>query len=459
MAATRESSTELRTVRALCCGSVYGPGDPGYDEARMAWNLAADQHPAAVAVPENDSDVAFALAYAREAGLRVAVQGTGHNPLPLGDMSEMLLIRTHKMTRVEIDPEARIARVQAGAVWADVAGPANEHGLAALAGSSPDVGVIGYSLGGGIGYLGRKFGIQANSVTAIELVTPDGEHLRVDGENDEDLFWALRGGGGNYGVVTAMEFRLYPVEELYAGWLVWPWERSREVIGAWAEWTKTAPDEVTSMARILQLPPIDEIPEFLRGRQIVVISAAFVGSQADGERLLEPLRALEPEMDTFAMMPPLGLSYLHGDPETPVPGLSDTTVIDELPPEAVDAFVDLTGPGSGSILLMAELRQLGGAFARGGEGHGALDRIDGGFVAFAGGMPATPELGAALERESRELMRALESYGHGRSYSNFAERAVDAASFYSDEVYERLRSVRRRVDPDGLMRANHEIAT
>ena len=457
MAVTRGSTTELRTLRALSHGSVFGPGDEGYDEARLAWNLAADQRPAAVVFPENESDVAFALAYAQEAGLRVSVQGTGHNPLPLGDMSGMLLIRTTRMKRVEIDAEARIARVQPGAIWADVAVPANEHGLAALVGSSPDVGVVGYSLGGGIGYLGRKYGIQTNSVTAIELVTPDGEHLRVDGENDEDLFWALRGGGGNFGVVTAMEFRLYPVEEVYAGWLVWPWERSREVIEAWAEWTETTPDEVTSMARIMQLPPIDEVPEFLRGRQIVVISAAFLGSQADGESLLEPLRALEPEMDTFAMMPPIGLSYLHGDPETPVPVLSDTTVLDELPAEAIDAFVAQAGPGSDSALLMAELRQMGGAFARGGEGHGALDRIDGAFVAFAGGMVMSPEMGAAVECDSRELMETLDRYGHGRSYSNFAERDVDAASFYPEETYRRLREVRRRVDPDGVMRANHEI--
>src|SRR3954447_184230 len=156
MAVIHESSTELRTLRALSTGAVVSPTDSGYDEARAAWNLAADQRPDAVAVPENETDVAFAMAYAREARLRVSVQGTGHNPLPLGDMSESLLIRTHRMRRVEIDPDARIARVQAGAIWADVAAPANEHGLAALVGSSPDVGVVGYSLGGGIGYVGRK---------------------------------------------------------------------------------------------------------------------------------------------------------------------------------------------------------------------------------------------------------------------------------------------------------------
>src|SRR3954470_8019909 len=294
MAVIHESSTELRTLKALSSGAVVSPADSGYDEARAAWNLAADQRPAAVVLPETDTDVAFAVSYARDAGLRVSVQGTGHNPLPLGDMSGSLLIKTSRMRQVDIDARGRRARVQAGAIWSDVAAPANAHGLAALVGSSPDVGVVGYSLGGGIGYLGRKHGIQANSVTAIELVTPEGDHARVDAAHDPDLFWALRGGGGNFGVVTAMEFRLYPVSSIYAGWLVWPWEQSHEVISRWVEWTRETPDEITSMARIMQLPPIPDVPEMLRGRQIVVVSAAVLGTREDGEWLLGPMRDLKP---------------------------------------------------------------------------------------------------------------------------------------------------------------------
>src|SRR4051812_4270811 len=385
MAVIHESSTELRTLKALSTGEVVSPADSGYDEARAAWNLAADQRPAAVAIPENETDIAFAVAYAREAGLRVSVQGTGHNPMPLGDMSGSILIRTHRMRQVDVDPSARRARVQAGAMWSDVTVPAAAHGLAPLSGSSPDVGVVGYSLGGGIGYLGRKHGIATNSVTAIELVTADGEHVRVDASHDPDLFWALRGGGGNFGVVTALEFKLYPVSALYGGWLVWPWEQSHEVISRGVEWPRTTPDEVPSMARIMQLPPFPDIPEIVRGRQIVVVSAAIIGSREDGEWLLGPMRDLKPEIDTFAEMPLAGLSHLHGDPEQPVPAISHTTMLDALPPSAVDTFVEKAGPDAGTALLMAELRQMGGAFARSGESHGALDRIDGEFVAFGVG--------------------------------------------------------------------------
>jgi hypothetical protein len=458
MAVIQYQSSDLRTLRALSSGTVVSPADRGYEEARAAWNLAADQRPAAVVFPENATDIAFAVAYAREAGLRVSVQGTGHNPMPLGEMSDSVLIRTSRMRQVDIDPIARRARVQAGAIWSDVAPQASAYGLAALAGSSPDVGVVGYSLGGGIGYLGRKHGIQTNSVTAIEVVTTDGEHVRTDAEHDPDLFWALRGGGGNFGVVTAIEFKLYPVSALYGGWLIWPWEDSQRVIERWVDWTRTAPDEVTSMARIMQLPPIPDVPEMLRGRQIVVVSAAYLGGKADGDWLLGPMRELRPEIDTFEEMAPAGLSYLHGDPETPVPAVSDQTIIDDLPQGAIDTFVAQAGPDAGSSLLAAELRQMGGAFARSGEGHGALSHIDGSYVVFGVGMTMDEQMGAAVERDSRELMDAMQGYGHGRNYSNFAERQVDARSFYSEDTYRRLLEVRSRVDPDGLMRANHEIA-
>jgi hypothetical protein len=208
----------------------------------------------------------------------------------------------------------------------------------------------------------------------------------------------------------------------------------------------------------MQLPPIPDVPEMLRGRQIVVISAAYLGSQHEGDWLLGPLRELSPEIDTFTEMEPIGLSHLHGDPETPVPGISDHTIIDDLPAAAIDTFVANAGPDARTALLMAELRHMGGAFARSGADHGALDRIDGNYVGFAVGMPISPEVGAAVERDSRELMAAMSEFGSGRAYSNFAERAVDASSFYAEETYRRLREIRSRVDPEGLLRANHEIA-
>jgi FAD/FMN-containing dehydrogenase len=456
MSAIQQLGTSLRTLSALSSGGVVSPDDPSYDQARMPWNVV-DQRPAVVVQPESESDVAFAVAYARETGLRINVQGTGHNAAPLGDMSQTMLIQTGRMRGVEFDPAGRRVRVQAGAWWEDVVPRASEMGLAALHGSSPNVGITGYSLGGGIGYYARKLGLQANSVTAIEMITADGELIRADADHDADLFWALRGGGGNFGVVTALEFKLFPVEAVYAGMMFFPWERGEEVLGRWAEWTRDVPDEVTSMGRLLQVPDMPEVPDFLRGKQIAIINAAYLGSEDEGKRIFAPLREMGPEMDLFGMMPPVGLSGLHGDPEDGMPIESETAILDELPHAAIQAMMEAAGPDSGSALLMAELRHLGGAAGRSGEGHGALDRIDGEYVMFAGGLALDDRMRAKVGADARGLKSALAPYGSGGHYLNFAEHRVDTSTAYSEHAFARLQRVRRQVDPAGVFKANHEI--
>ena len=230
-------TTDLSPLRAEFAGSLHTAADPDWDEARSAWNLAVDQHPAVVAIPEDAADVARAVRYARDHGLRVAAQGTGHNAAAHGDLDGVMLIKTERMREVRIEPATRTARVGAGVTWGEVVGPAAEHGLAALAGSSHDVGVVGYSLGGGVSWLARKHGLAADRVTAIELVSAHGDLREVTALTDPDLFWALRGGGGNFGVVTAIEFSLLPITELYAGALFFPYERAGEVLEAWRRWT------------------------------------------------------------------------------------------------------------------------------------------------------------------------------------------------------------------------------
>ena len=227
---------QVRDVRANLVGEVVLPGDASWDEVRLAWHLAVDQQPVAVAIPENLHDVIEIVLWAREAGFRIAPQGTGHNAPALGDLAGTVLLKTHRLRGVTIDPAAQTARAEAGAIWIEVVEAAAEHGLAALAGSSPDVGVVGYTLGGGLSWLARKHGIGANQVVAVELVTADGEFRRVDRENDPDLFWALRGGGGAFGVVTAIELNLFPLTEVYAGHLFFPVERAAEVL----RWTEAA---------------------------------------------------------------------------------------------------------------------------------------------------------------------------------------------------------------------------
>src|SRR3984957_4338959 len=260
------SPDAIYALRSSIAGDVFVPGEPGYDHARQAWNLFVDQRPVAVVFAESAADVARTVKFARAQGMRIAPQGTGHGSPSLEPLEDAILLKTARMRGVEIDPAARTAYVEAGAQWQDVAVPAGEHGLAALAGTAPDVGVTGYTLGGGMGWLARRYGLAANSVTTAEIVTPDGRVRRADADHEPDLFWAIRGGGGSVGVVTALEMRLYPVRALYAGALFFPVQRSAEVLHAWRAWTDTVPDEVTSLARTLRAPSVPAVPPRLPGR-------------------------------------------------------------------------------------------------------------------------------------------------------------------------------------------------
>jgi FAD/FMN-containing dehydrogenase len=445
--------TMIDPARDLCGGAIAQPGDEGYDDARQAFNLTVDQRPAAVAFPADVAEVAGVVRYARTHGLRIAAQSTGHNAGPLGDLSGTILVRTAALKGVEIDADRRIARVGAGEQWEAVVDAAAPHGLIALHGSSPTVGVAGYSLGGGMGWLARSHGLQTNSVTAIELVTADGELVRTDADHDPELFWALRGGGGNFGVVTAFEFRLYELREIYAGFMVWDIAHARKVVTAWSRWAVTAPDHVTTSLRIMQLPPLEEIPAPLRGRSIVMIDGAVQGDVS----VLAPLRALAPEIDTFAMVPAPALVRLHQDPEEPGPYVSASALVDALPEAAIDALMEVAGPGSGSALEIVELRQCGGALMRKLPGHGAVAAIDGQFVLFALGLVFDAEMGALKRAHTERVRAALAPFCGGGQYLNFAEEPVDLALSFDTDTWARLVAVKARLDPENLLQANHAI--
>jgi FAD/FMN-containing dehydrogenase len=451
------NATDLGALCARLAGAVVAPGDDGWDEARQAWNLAVDQRPAAVALPETADDVVAIVEFARAYGLRVAPQGTGHNAGPLGPLDDTVLVKTVRMRGVEIDPDTRIARVEAGVLWLEVVTAAAEHGLAALAGSSPDVGVVGYTLGGGLSWLARKHGIGANRVTAVELVTAEGRFLRVDAEHHADLFWALRGGGGSFGVVTALEFALYPITEVYAGVLFFPLDRASEVLHAWREWVEGVPDEVTSVGRIMQFPPIPEVPEPLRGGSFVLVEAIYLGSEAEGAELIRPLRELGPEIDTIGLVPVSALSELHMDPPQPVPGIGDGMLLTDAPAEAIDALVAAAGPDSGSPLVSVELRHLGGAVGRTSPDHGALDRLDGRFLMFAVGIPMDAEIAAAVEAHVHLVQVALAPWKSDQMYLNFSERPIGARSMYAPDAYRRLRRIKAKYDPQDVVRSNHPV--
>src|SRR5215469_12987840 len=399
---------DLEMLRAAVTGEVSASGEVGYDQARRAWNLATDERPAVVVMAESAADVAQAVRFARTRGMRIAPQGTGHGAEALEPLGGAMLLRTLRMHSVRIDPVSRTARADAGALWQDVTVPAGEHGLAALAGSSPNVGVTGYTLGGGMGWLARRYGLAANSVTAAEIVTPDGHLVRADADHQPDLFWAVRGGGGSVGVVTALEMTLYPVRQLYAGALFFPIQRSSQVLHAWREWTDTVPDDVTSIGRILRIPA-----------------------------------------------PALG--QLHMDPGQPVPNQGDGEFLADAPAAAIDALVALVGPGADTPLASIEIRHLGGALARPAPGSGAQSEIGAKYLMFAGGFTPTPELAAVVRARARAVKDALTPWHAGYDYYNFAETPAGAHAVLPPASYHRLQQIKASYDPGQVIISVHPV--
>jgi hypothetical protein len=437
-------------------GRVVAPGDPDWDSARQAFNLLLDQQPVAVAFPVDAADVRTIVDYARREGLRIAPQATGHNAGPLGSLDGTLIVHVSELTDVSIDAEARRVRVGAGTKWESVTPALSELGLAALHGSSPDVGIAGYSLGGGMGWLARKYGMQANSVTAIEVVTADGRLVRTDAEHEPELFWALRGGGGNFGVVTAIEFAVYPVAAFYAGALFFPFERAAEVLHAWAALLPTLPDEMMTWASIMHFPDLPDFPPHLRGGSFVVAMAAYAGAEAEGRALLAPLRDLGPAIDTLATVPPIELGNLAMDPPDPLPYLTTHHLLGEMSAATVDDLLAAAGPGSGSALALVQLRHMGGALARTAPGAGARATLPGEIALLGLGLVLDEEMGAAVESSLATLYDALLPYRVG-DYPNFVEEPADASGFFEADTWARLREVKAAYDSEDMFKANHHI--
>ena len=435
-------------------GLLALPTDAAWESSRGAYNTLIDQRPAAIGLPRDEREVATLIKFAAERGVRVAAQGAAHNAGPLGPLRETILLNTSKLQSFSIDPTAERVRVGAGVKWNAVVPRLSELGLAALHGSSPDVGIVGYSLGGGIGWLGRRHGLQCNSVTAIDLVTADGELLTADRGREPELFWALRGGGGSFGAVTAIEFSVYPVASVHAGGLFFPFEQAAEVLRTWSSLIGKLPDEVTTWANLMHLPDLPTVPEELRGRSFTVVLGACLGSESDAREALAPLRQHGPVMDTFADVRPRVLADLAMDPPEPVPYRSVHAVLERLPETMIDEIVTAAGPRSG--LLLVQLRHLCGALSRSPQGAGARAGLDGEVAMFALGMV----LDDAMEDHLRGSLRALEHACTATALSahpSFVETPADASAFYDEDTWLRLREVKSIYDPGDLFRGNHHV--
>jgi FAD/FMN-containing dehydrogenase len=466
MTTTDESQVDLdvpslaaRRLRALCGDRVALPGEPAYRAARTAWNVAVSQLPAATAVPSSAAEVQATVRAAVASGLRVAPQGSGHGAQALAHerLDDVLLLRTTALTEISIDPVRRVARVGAGVLSEDLVVAAAEHGLAALHGSSPDVGVAGLALGGGIGWYARMHGMTSNAVTAIELVTANGELVRTDPEHDPELFWALRGGGGNFGVVTAIELELLQITDVYAGRMVWDIADFERVLRYFNEWAPDAPEEISTSLRAMRFPPVPHVPEEFRGKSVVILDGAVLGDDVRASEILAGFRTLGPLSDSWERVPAASIVRMHMDPEGPTPAVGRGTLLDVLDETTLRAFVTAVGPDAQTSILMAELRQLGGALSRTPLHGGAMATMPGAFAAYFVSVAATPEMAARGAADIDVAVAALSGAENGRQYLNLAERPVDSRMAFGDEGWLRLLEIRDRVDPRGLFVGNHQI--
>jgi hypothetical protein len=393
----------------------------------------------------------------------VGVMATGHGVGAPCDGG--VLVNTSRMRGVRVDPVARTARVEAGALWADVIPEATAHGLAGLVGSSSHVGVVGYTMGGGFGWLGRRFGLNAASVTGADVVTADGQLLRVSADENADLFWGLGGGGGNFGIVTSLEFRLYPLTAVYGGNAFYPIEKAGEVLDFYARWSADLPDEMTTSVAFMNIPPLPDIPEPLRGGSFVVVRGCYSGDNPqDGEEMFRPARERlgDPVMDTFVVMPVAAMDAISMDPVDPMGSVQHSEMLRDLSPGAIEALLEVAGPGSGSPLIMLEIRQLGGALARTPDRLSPMGGGEAGYVMNCVGVTFTPEMAEGVKGHIARVTEATREHQTGETYVNFME--LDAAgeervrAAYPPEDWERLVALKDRHDPDNLFRFNRNIA-
>jgi hypothetical protein len=447
---TDVTSAPLDELRSRVAGTVVDPQDPSYQALVTPWNLAIEMHPAAVVAVRNASDVVETIRFARAHGMTVGVQATGHGAVTT--LAGHLLIVTHDLDELAIHAEEHWARAGAGVKWARVIEAAAPHGLAPLNGSSSDVGVVGYTTGGGVGPMARTFGLAADRVRAFEIVTGDGVLRRVTPDLHPDLFFALRGGKGTGGIVTAVEFDLLPLPTFYGGAIYFDGQDIPAVIDRWRAWSATLPEEATTSFVLLQLPDGPGFPPPLAGRMSIGVRLLWVGDAAEGARLLNEMRAVAPViLDDAAVKPYAAVDSVHADPVDPMPVVDRGMLLTDLDDETVRRLLDVAGLDSGSPQVIVEIRQLGGAYARAAQHDSAFDHRSAGYSVLVVGMAPDPRVAPHVH----ELFTALAEWDTGGIWPNFAppHDALTAQRAYSAATLARLADVAHRYDPDGVLAA------
>ncbi|MEC3958245.1 FAD-binding oxidoreductase [Nocardia sp. CDC153] len=429
------------TLRSAVRGRVLLPGDAAFEAARTPWNLTVDQPVAAVVHAEDADDMAAVVRYARDAGLSVTAQPNGHGAS--GDTAGAILVRTRRLDRVEVDPLTRRARVGAGANWGELQAAAAQYGLTGLAGSSPVVSVVGYTLGGGLSWFGRAFGWAADSVRAFDIVDADGQRARVTAESDPELFWALCGGGGDFALVTAMEFELYAAPALFGGTVAWPAARTEAVRDAFLDITAQAPPELTVWLNRLQLPQMPPM---------VTIAAAYLGEPDRGRELLHRLDTIDGTLaDTRRELSPAEVGAIVPEPTDPAPGLLRTELLTTLDATATEIL--LHAPID--PLFGVQLRHLGGALAA--PTRGATPAFTETYAVALQAIGSDPDAITAAHATQKRIIADLGARITGHKPYTLLSPGDTPAAVFDAATLTRLRTLKRSRDPRGVFRANFPI--
>ncbi|WP_405485589.1 FAD-binding oxidoreductase [Nocardia sp. NBC_00511] len=428
-------------LRAIVRGSVSLPGDPGFVAASRPWSTAITQQVRAVVELADADDVAALVRYARREGLSLSVQPNGHGAS--GDLNGVILVRTSKLDMVQVDATARTARVGAGVPWGRVLAEAGPHGLTGLAGSSAAINVTGFSLGGGLSWFGRKHGWAADSVTAFDIVDADGRPDRVTGSSDPELFWAMRGGGGDFALVTAVEFDLHPAPAVFGGRMLWPGTAAPAVMTAFREVTAQAPDELTVWFQLVQLPGSPTT--------LTTVLVTYLGDEASGRALLSRFDAIAGRLqDTRRMMPIADLGEIASESTDPSPGILSSELLTGIDDHTAEQLLEPITP-----LLGMEIRHLGGAFA--GPSDSAAGQVTAPYCLILIGMVPTPESKAAFETRRQQYRDALRPVLANRAPFTFLTPGDTAARAFTPATLARLRAIKQNRDPHAVIRANYPV--
>jgi FAD/FMN-containing dehydrogenase len=431
---------------------IHLPGSTGYDIGRAGWNLAVTHEPVAVAVPLSTEGVITVIDHARRSGLSVAIQSTGHGPTRV--IRDAVMLNMWRMTDVHLDLDRSTVRIGGGAKWQAVLDVITPHGLAPLLGSTPDVSAVGYTLGGGLGWMARKYGTSADSVVSFEVVTADGRLVVASADENPELFWALRGAGaGHLGVVVSMEVQLYPISQLYAGNLFYPAEMAVDVLRRWRDWIETVPEALTSGVTMLNLPPFEDIPEEMRGRSLISVRGAFDGPMEEGERLLAHWREWRtPYIDAFGPLPFAQIADVSQDPLEPVPCDGTGVWLGSLTDGTIDELAKAAFPPDGDpVLVHTEMRHAGGALAR--PGTSAFGNRDAKILLEFVGVTFGPDDTARINDLIRDVRSKIAADLTGGVYLNYAEldeRRYGVANGIGEAGFARLKEVKRAFDPQNL---------